>query len=91
MKYAAIRIFPRLFLDSVLLVKGGRFRILESPVPIGARFIRAYDNESSGDIFIIIEHESFDDVGEGFSIPILNTPIVIKRLYGPRKKSRKEA
>lgn len=66
---------PMIFLD---FCKNGAdsIRIIKNAIPNGAKYVRSFTNDSSGlgNIGLVIESESFDEVGEGELIPILPYP-----------------
>lgn len=48
-------------------------KVVECPLPLDARFVRAFTDED-GWIWLIAESESFQDVPEGARIPELKPP-----------------
>jgi hypothetical protein len=78
MKHAILRVSSYILLE---LCKNGaeKTRIVKNELPQDAKFIRA-GHDQSGDMFLVIESESFRELKDGDEIPILENPL-FERVY----------
>lgn len=58
-----------------MYIGSGAFRVVGNPVPDGSRLICSQINPS-GDINLLIEHETFEDVFPPY--PLLDPPIIMR-------------
>lgn len=75
MKYKILKVSPYIFID---MCKYGfdKIRIVKDSLPDDAKFIRAHVDDVTGwgNISLVIESESFDELKDGDLIPIIPYP-----------------
>lgn len=73
MRYKILVLSPYIILE-IFKHNVSSVRIIKDTIPEDADFVRAFTNDPTGwgNIGLIIESDSFDDVKEGEQIPILD-------------------
>ena len=75
MKYKILIVHPSIFIE---LCKEGldKIRIVQNAIPNDAKYVRSHLNDYTGwgNISLVIESESFDNLNDGDEIPVIKHP-----------------
>ena len=86
MKRAFISVHPDFIGDMCKSTLNGDKLSIDSELPKDAKFIAANFNFDEGHFHVLFDHDSFEDIQEGYKYPRLNSPKITRHIQKELKE-----